>query len=50
MEEYRFVSGSKKTIQDELNHLKDFYFIKVVSMVKEEVAITLLLKLKKIAE
>lgn len=46
MEEYKFLTGVESQLQEELNHLKDFYFIDVISMVKKDVVITLLLKLK----
>lgn len=50
MEEYRFLSGIQAQLQDELNHLKDFYHIEVISMVKHDVVVTILLKLKQFAE
>jgi hypothetical protein len=50
MEEYRFLNGIQSQVQDELNHLKDFYHIEVISMVKYDVVVTLLLKLKQFAE
>jgi len=50
MEEYKFLHGIQAEIQDELNHLKDFYHIEVISMVKYDVVVTLLLKLKQFAE
>jgi len=50
MEEYRFLNGTQTSVQDELNHLKDFYHIEIISMSKSDVVITLLLKLKQFAE
>lgn len=47
MEEYRFLTGIESALQEELNHLKDFYFVEVISMVKKDVVVTLLLELKK---